>query len=467
MLKRFCISDVPVVTFKLAYLLLVMMNFTNFTSGSAFYLVYSYLVIIFGVALLLLRIVHFKLYLKTTGIYFMLGLVISYGVSTVLNYSCGGNLGLISNVKAVLWMCVHFFLLYAFKPNTKEALFREIKCTAYFITAFNFVSVLISYFMLLNNYSYRVLRGGKTIMFGIWWKRLWGTYTDPNHGGVVAVISILISLYFVIKCKKIRTKVFHIVNIVFSFMYITYSDSRTALVCLLTSITVWTALTFFYKVNMKKNTAVRIISCTMTAVFVAVAGFGIVKAIKPIGLIPRNIYYGHLNESESDKKDDYVEIGRNESDIVEEDISNRRFSIWNSGFEMFCVSPFFGTSFRNIVDFAKENVPDTYIINNDLGEFNCMHNSLFDVVLSQGIVGILLFLMFVICVFKNCFKYLAKKHCNSIFIQITLLSIVFAIATSSLFLSQIIYINSIGGAVFWIFLGYAMQMCEVEKKENA
>ena len=47
----------------------------------------------------------------------------------------------------------------------------------------------------------------------------------------------------------------------------------------------------------------------------------------------------------------------------------------------------------------KKKVPDTYIVNNDQGDFASFHNMFIDVLASQGIVGIVIFLSFVILTF--------------------------------------------------------------------
>ena len=48
-------------------------------------------------------------------------------------------------------------------------------------------------------------------------------------------------------------------------------------------------------------------------------------------------------------------------DVDEGDFSNGRFSIWESGLEVFLQSPLIGVSHRHIADFAAEHLPQTYI----------------------------------------------------------------------------------------------------------
>lgn len=89
-----------------------------------------------------------------------------------------------------------------------------------------------------------------------------------------------------------------------------------------------------------------------------------------------------------------------EQDITE-DYSNGRLSIWKDGLEIVASSPIIGVGFRNIVPYTLEHFPDNYLVNNEQeGQYDSLHNLELDILVSQGIVGILIFLaLFVnICV---------------------------------------------------------------------
>ena len=110
-----------------------------------------------------------------------------------------------------------------------------------------------------------------------------------------------------------------------------------------------------------------------------------------------------------------------------------------------------------MVSFAEKLLPNTYILNNGQGIFNCMHNSFLDVLVSQGIIGFGVFMAFAIIIFWSfCKKSFEMKQENDFLFVSVIFSIFATLVFSSLFISQIIYINSIGGILFWILLGYLM-----------
>lgn len=87
------------------------------------------------------------------------------------------------------------------------------------------------------------------------------------------------------------------------------------------------------------------------------------------------------------------------------DISNRRFDIWKSAVEIFKTSPVFGISRANILPYVDDNLPDSYLVTNEYMRFDSMHNMFFEILVSQGAVGLITFLTFIIFVIVGIFKY--------------------------------------------------------------
>ena len=94
-------------------------------------------------------------------------------------------------------------------------------------------------------------------------------------------------------------------------------------------------------------------------------------------------------------------------------------------------------------------------MNNDFNNFNTTHNVIIDVMVSQGILGLII----LIGIFFNTI-YLTFKGSKYIFNSenkeetILILSIIVAILTSSMFLSEIFYINNACTYLFWLSFGY-------------
>lgn len=484
-----------VFSFKIAYLLMLMMGNTNLTFQMRIYDLLNYAVGFFGIALLLLRLLRAKSYLKTPGIWLLAGLIGLYAVSSVLNYSYGGMSGFVSNGKATVWMACQMLLLYAFDTPSPEELKKEFRVMCWVILVFNFLSVLISYGMLIVNYSYLYIGDGTSIMSGVVWNRLWGTFIDPNYGAVEAVVAILISVYFFREQKNIWLRVLFVANIVLSVMYVVYSDSRTGMVVLAIAIVAYTFLAMFYTGKKVRRGVVSLLICGAVAVCFALGVLGSFGAVKTVGLLPREAYVQLQNNwsqnadptedtddptedtdaSETEDPDaetvtqpteDALEIGRSEENL-DTGASNRRLAIWMSGLEVAMKSPFFGTTFRNLVPFAYQEAPYTYIIYNEDKVFWDFHNCFVNVLACQGIPALILFLAFVVIVLKKTITYLLKNPGTMRKEQVLLVSVLATIAGGAMFNSMIMYVSSIETAIFWIFLGYCMQICHLEEKANA
>lgn len=484
-------DDILARYFRIAYLAMVMMNFTNFTNHNLFFKFYTYALVAFGAVILVLRAVRYKDYLKTPGLLLLIAMILLYGVSSVVNYSYGGFSGLVSNGKTAVFMCCYMLLLYVFRPSSKEELRKELRLIAYIIIIFNFVSSLVSYCMLVVNYTHIAYVNDGVIIYGFVWNRLWGTYSDPNHGAVVSVVASLLSAYFLLEKPGKKLVLFHWSHIILSLLYIIYSDSRTGFVTLVIGVFLYSFLFFFYIAKNKKGIRRSPLICICLAIVIAAGVVGSLAILKPVGLLPRQAYFqvqeiisegkplqgdsqddGDQPQTQPDDPEsaqpsdkDPLKVGREDSQM-NNDLSNRRFSIWFSGLEIVKETPIFGTSFRNLVSFAKAKTPETYLVNNDLGSFSCVHNSVLDVLVSQGIAGFAVFICFTVLVLKKAFAYLLSNKKTLLPEQLLMLSVVFAVAVSSMFISEIMYINSIGGAVFWLFLGYSMQICVITEEEH-
>ena len=150
-----------------------------------------------------------------------------------------------------------------------------------------------------------------------------------------------------------------------------------------------------------------------------------------------------------------VEVGRED---MPEDVSNQRFNIWGSGFEILWTSPLFGTSPRNMLAYAQDKLPDTYVVQEN---FNSFHNGFFDVLFCLGIAGIVMVVLFVVGQLRflvpNLLQHIQEQDFAFIFLSFLT---VLLIACSAMFLTEIFLINSVGAFFFWNFLGYLNQYFE-------
>jgi O-antigen ligase len=151
---------------------------------------------------------------------------------------------------------------------------------------------------------------------------------------------------------------------------------------------------------------------------------------------------------------------------VANDPSNRRFDIWMNSLELTACSPIVGASHFNILDFARDRLPQSYIITNEHMCFDTMHNVFLDVLLSQGIVGLLLF--FAIIVYSLIF---IAKHWRALFFspggakRFLCFAVMASVVAGSFFVTEIVYVISPFTLYFWLSFGYLMNS-EVKNENN-
>lgn len=440
--------------FKLLYFILVLLSFNSIFALTEALTVFSYFVAVLGAAVFLFRLVHFKRYTHTRGIFILILFCGSYCLSALFTRAYG----LSENIQAMVWIVIQFFIVYTYDNNQPiEKDKKEISFIGCFFVVYTFVMAAVSIGMLLADYSnYREVADTSVIM-GFLWNRLWGLYSDPNYGAVFAIISIIMSCAFMKGAQK-GIKAFLIVNCVLEVIYISFSDSRTGMVALLVTIA---AAVYLMALRAKrfagKKTVLRGAISVALALVTAFCGIGVLKAVQVSGNAVKEWQYEQKVQNgetvNTDVQDSF--IGRTDSDI-NDDVSNRRFAIWQSGLEIFKTSPIFGITFRNYIPYAEDKLPETYIVNNDMTKFPSMHNSFVDVLVSQGIVGILLLIWFIASVLTVFFRYFFKKTGEEYQYNTFLLLCFLPVLVSMLFYSETFYMNTGGAFLFWSFLGYLM-----------
>lgn len=440
--------------FKIIYLLHTLLCFNSLFVNRPILVISSYILTFIGFIYLIFRIFHYSKYMRTKGIVFLILFVLSFVISALLNI----NYGITENIKGAVWMVFQFFLIYAYDiTESREKTKTELKIFSHIFLAYTSLMALIGFILLFSNYNYYGIYKGKTIIIGFIWNRLWGLYSDPNYGAVFGVISFALCIYYLIHSKKRMKKSLYIIMALFQVAYISFSDSRTALVAFMITFGI---ISFLFLIRWQKKYLRKKVINVFTALFLSliafIAPYFFTRTIAVAGSnVLQSIHGNNYSEIPIDEDlpfNENLNIGRNDSDI-NNDISNRRFAIWNSAIEIFLTKPLVGVSFRNIVNYAENVLPKTYIVNNDFTSFASMHNVFIDILVSQGIIGILFFMLFVVVIVFTILKNLFKKDDKQYFDCLFLISILLPIAISAMFYSEILYINTATSVFFWFALG--------------
>ena len=451
-------------TFKIYYMLYVLVAFTALLNGEVWLDIATYALVAFGSVLILMMMVQYKKYWRARNLYWILGFLASYVLSSVMNI----QYGYVDNVKEMFWLAFPMLLLYiASQEYTYEEMVQEGQVLSFIYIVYTTLASVVSIGMFFLGKSYKFQDGmGHHREIGYKWGRLWGVFDDPNHGATIILIGLILAIYYMMKHPKLIVKIGMVIAGVVQYIYIVLSDSRTAEIAMMAAIVIGFGMGTYQIVTKRKSSSQGIALALLVCIGSTVGVYASDKVITE-GMGKANAYVQSLRVQETQKPKPKPNTQRAED--IEEDVSNGRFDIWVSALEVANTSPIYGTSFRNIVPYTQDQVPDTYIVNlpND-ATYDSMHNSVMDILVSQGIIGLILFFGLV----GNTLWYLWKKiYRESVRIEgvaLLYLTILAAIASASLFISMAYYLNSPQTYMFWLSFGYFMAGMEkkyVEEKK--
>ncbi|MEF9945184.1 MAG: O-antigen ligase family protein [Lachnospiraceae bacterium] len=418
----------------------------------------TYVITLWGMAMVLWMMVHYRTYLKVKNLWILLLFIGSYVFSAVLNY----HYGVTNNIKAIIWMVLPIFLLYI---ASKDYKIWEMKREFFFLS-----TIYVIYCTIANMVSLSMVYWGRNLEFkdatgvthavGFRWGRLWGIYDDPNHGATISVIAMIMAIYLITQVKNMGLKILLSLAFLTNSLYILFSDSRTGMTCIAMGTFALVGIVVFQKIKLvpagKKVVIVLLLSALSAIVSVGVSSEIKIKYNQMDKKIVSMIAEKN-NTNQTKVSHPEAIIGR-QKDLVK-DTSNGRIELWKEGLQIAKSKPVFGVSYRNIASYAEKNMPESYMVKNSSGiRYDSMHNLEMDILISQGLVGVGLFLFLVISTIifwiKN-IRYIpngGKGLASMAFVM------VFTMAIASTFLSIIFYVNTPQGYCFWLCFGYLMAM---------
>ena len=443
--------------FKIVYLALVLISFNTFALDVP-YLKNAFvaLSVALGGIVLIYRLIHFKRFIKMKYIWVLVAFLASYLLSLLLNL----RYGFLEPIQAMVWMTFQYFILFLKDPARPcEKSQREFRVLSWIFCVYQFCCSAASLVLLFLNYTELNFERQPIKLAGIVWGRLWGVYTDPNYASVLSVAAIFLALYLV-KCRKgVFVKIFFGINTLIQLLYVAFSDSRTGLVCLAVAGACYAYLRLVKLPKLDRKRLVRQTVSCITALCILCVLLIVPKGItytynKVIELTSSDITEPGETPQTSQEPPEPT-IGREQD--IESDVSNRRFDLWKSGLEIYRLKPIFGVSIFNAVAFAQEQLPTTYLINNDAGIFDSLHNAFLNVLMGQGIVGFVIFMIFivlcVVLILKGYLKTKKEEYCRTNVRNAILIAVLAALGASMMFVGDIVYLNSGASFLFWNILG--------------
>lgn len=287
--------------------------------------------------------------------------------------------------------------------------------------------------------------------------RLWGIYTDPNIGAVIAVISLFLSFYFILKKENCFYKIVLIINIIIQFLFIVLTMSRTAKYGLYISICMYLFMYIFKCKSFNKKTT-KFIVCLFSISLFYFTSIEIIYQNMPyfqsknitinelfnknvILLNPNNIVHNgndisNVTEIPNVEENSQQPLHRKESK------DNGRFSAWRSAFKAFIHKPLFGTTRTAIPNVYKNyNIP-----------YAAIHNGYIEGLVSFGLFGCISYIT--ICYEKT------KKIINDLVFKrvsrenLILVSLLLFLLWSAMFYTETILVVSFVCAFFNLLYYY-------------
>lgn len=372
----------------------------------------------------------------------------------------------IDNVKTFAYTGLFLFVIYSYDYNKslnkiKSELinFNNIIITISSLTGF--ASLLT--FVFFIQFTYNEIPQGFVYPDS---PALWGFYSNPNSGGMIAVLSIVLTIANIYLYKftnkknssKLRNK-YYIVNIILQWLYLVLCNSRGAVLSLLASILFLSFYLCYTKFKIKFSIFKSLLISLIVSGFVFI-GYNSILSVSKFSLsyIPEFVQNIRLNNTTTNNNTNIENNGSTiklDRDIKEGHVSTGRVEIWTYGLNTLKFSPLFGYGPSNIgLEKQKLYPNDTsrYIVTNN------MHNGYIQILLSNGIIGSIFFLLFIILLAKDSVICLLKNKVDinsseKKLIFIILLPIV-AISVNGLFENVILLTQSYITTILWTYLGY-------------
>lgn len=399
-------------------------------------------------------------------------LLVLFYLACLLSIAANLNYDPVGNVKVVIWMLIQTFVFSALDAKQDKEYHKR-----YFriITeAFSFVWLVgaaISVVMFVIGFEGIIIDPDpslvkNTVRIGFLEGRLFGVFSDPNYASVCIIFSM-----FMTACNmqmfrdNTAFRIYHIILFVIDFIFIVLAKSRTAEICSYVAI----ALAVFFIVKSELFTKAKMKSllrygasalAALLSVIILMSAFSFASfAMDKLYISVGSSMSGDVDEEELEQ-----ELIRPDVEYSN-DITNHRAEIWSDYYKVFEKNAIFGTGPRNGLAYAKENMPNLFIVQK--GYY--YHNGYLAVLVGTGIVGSIIMLAFMLLNVVRIVLYLAKRgrDRDDLYKPVVILSSMLVVgAVMALPLMAIFFNNSACDAIFWFVLGFVNCLIRISDNDE-
>lgn len=414
-------------------------------------------ILIWGIFLLCYGSVKKRYVLKNKYSILLFAFCVSNGITVLISDKERFMYGIVTLAYVCIFTLV-FFNTLRWNDLNEEQTQKLTQKILYLNVILPMIFGIIALVMYCFNVKGAYKSGGEVIYYGISDNRLWGMY-NANTATTVSLISIACSLALLEQNKYKKTL---ISNIVIQIIYIILTQGRGGWLLFICFSAM--SLVFLYILPISKNEkgkkkkgqsiviSIGILICLVCTPMVAKKV--LIKVPQTVTMVMETAFPQLSEKIGIDKE---VSLDRIDEEFLEEqDVSNGRVEIWKAGLQIVKDNLLFGIGSENVITQAKAYLSKERYANVKKGGF---HNSYITILVSSGIIGVGVFLIFLLMIIIDGFRYLFTKEKNKYSILIILL---FTLMANELLEARWLYNTSYLNIIFWVFAGIVTYVYEKE-----
>lgn len=453
---------------------------------------FPYICVIWTLAVLVIDFADKKMFLKNTGVFWIILFLISYLITSIMNY----RYSFADNIQLIFWMFLQYIIIYCCTREKNYSYNKTtIEAAAKVFVVIVITMIVLSFIMFFLGIGGEIIVDGLPMRFGLRSRRLFGVFASPNYSALFAVFTIVILTYFFCKTKNILNRILCIIAALLCYFHIIFTVSTTGKIVFLCASALLSFGFIYY--NIEKIKAYKIILSVIASLVVSVIlvlPFGRIQTVaaestkavyssdfvqplkksveKALSAISSssgatggdidNLYFDDIqNEDFSFVREDFDD---NMSFLRR--VTHDRYPIWEDAIKLlFPSNPLFGVSALGYMDRINEEYPNSFI-----SEYNkySLHNDFVTLLVCCGIIGFAIMICFIATVISKVIKYLLKNKYSKEKLKIIWYPLVIVIISAiSMFYSDAVIVNiTIQSVVFWICMAYLMFLVDEEPKNN-
>ncbi|MEG0570776.1 MAG: O-antigen ligase family protein [Oscillospiraceae bacterium] len=374
-------------------------------------------------------------------------------VSVLLSIALNA-MNLTENIQTVIMLVIQLFVLFSGVKTSKDELHKDLFWTSNILGIVLFICSLIGFTMYCSNITIYKYTG-----------RYCGIFSNPNIASVLslagAVLSILALCYshnLKSKLGRVIYKIVHITSAIMNFVMFTFANSNNGklMMALFASSLIFVVCLLIMKF---KNMVVKVLISSVMAVAVglfSLFAFNFMQqTFANLPSIIDSVITMISNKGPALNQEETIPPSQKFEREEEQKLDNGRVTIWKQGLNAYVHAPVFGCGPRNVFN-ALSKYNDTVHVSVDVGG---LHNMFLELLVTTGVVGFLLYMIFFIGIICVIMKYVFKKSTrelnkrNKAILSVLIGSVVMLIAMN-FGESIMLFSASPYAMLFWLFFGY-------------